>query len=90
MFGLRLPELLIILVVLVLLFGAKKLPELGDSLGKGIRAFKKAAEHGLRDDDSETKEAKEAKVPGQLRTGNAKAPASTDVEKAHKGDGGSP
>jgi TatA/E family protein of Tat protein translocase len=36
MFGPRLPELLIILVVLVLSFGAKKLPGLGDSLGKGI------------------------------------------------------
>ncbi len=44
MFGLRTPELLIILVVVVLLFGAKKLPQLGDSLGKAIRAFRKAGE----------------------------------------------
>ncbi len=40
MFGLSLGHLLIILVV-VLLFGAKRLPELGSALGKGMRAFKK-------------------------------------------------
>ncbi len=42
--GLRLPELLIILVVLLLVFGANKIPQLGDALGKGIRNFKKASE----------------------------------------------
>lgn len=52
MLGLRLPELLIILVVVVLMFGAKKLPELGESLGKGIKAFKNATEHGLAGDDA--------------------------------------
>lgn len=36
-------ELLIILFVLVLFFGARKLPELAAGLGKGIREFKKAA-----------------------------------------------
>ncbi len=41
--GLRLPELLIILVVLLLVFGANKIPQLGDALGKGIRNFKKAS-----------------------------------------------
>lgn len=35
-------ELLIILFIIVLLFGAKKLPELAEGLGKGIREFKKA------------------------------------------------
>ena len=35
-----LPELLLILLVLLLLFGAKRLPELGSSLGRGLRAFK--------------------------------------------------
>jgi sec-independent protein translocase protein TatA len=41
MFGLRFPELLIILVALVLLFGAAKLPQLGSSLGQAIRNFKR-------------------------------------------------
>lgn len=40
MFGLSVPELLIILVALLLLFGAKRLPEMGRSLGKGMREFK--------------------------------------------------
>lgn len=38
-------EVLIILVVVLLVFGPNKLPQLGDSLGKGIRSFKKAVEH---------------------------------------------
>ncbi|HET9598431.1 MAG TPA: twin-arginine translocase TatA/TatE family subunit [Anaeromyxobacteraceae bacterium] len=44
--GLRLPELLIILVVLLLVFGANKIPQLGDALGKGIRNFKKSSNEG--------------------------------------------
>ena len=36
------PELIIVLFIIVLLFGAKKLPELAKGLGKGIREFKKA------------------------------------------------
>jgi sec-independent protein translocase protein TatA len=39
---LRLPELLIILAVLVLIFGARRLPELGSSMGKTIREFRKS------------------------------------------------
>jgi len=35
-----LPELLIILVVLLLIFGARRLPEIGSSLGRSIRSFK--------------------------------------------------
>ncbi len=42
MFGLGAPELLLIFFVILLLFGAKKLPELAQGLGKGIREFKKA------------------------------------------------
>ena len=50
MFGLSLGHLLVILVV-VLLFGARRLPELGSALGKGMRAFKK----GLEGEDEEKK-----------------------------------
>jgi sec-independent protein translocase protein TatA len=42
MFGLGLPELLIILVIVVLLFGAGRLPQIGAGIGEGIRNFRKA------------------------------------------------
>jgi sec-independent protein translocase protein TatA len=42
MFGLGIPELLIILVIVVLLFGAGKLPQIGQGLGDGIRNFRKS------------------------------------------------
>jgi sec-independent protein translocase protein TatA len=49
--NLGMPELLVIVFVILLLFGAKKLPELAQGLGKGIREFKKA----MRDTTDEVK-----------------------------------
>ena len=43
MFGLGTTELVIIMFIILLVFGAKKLPELAQGLGKGIREFKKAS-----------------------------------------------
>lgn len=42
MFGIGTTELLVILFIILLVFGSKKLPELAQGLGKGIREFKKA------------------------------------------------
>lgn len=42
MFGFGMPELVVILVILMLVFGAGKLPEIGGAFGKGIRDFKKS------------------------------------------------
>jgi sec-independent protein translocase protein TatA len=42
MLGLRLPELLLILAVVLIVFGANKLPQLGAGLGKGLQSFKRA------------------------------------------------
>ena len=55
-FGLGIGELLIILFVLLLVFGAKRLPELGGALGKGIREFKSS----VRDIESELKRPNDA------------------------------
>ncbi len=41
MFGLGIGELVIILVIVLVIFGAGKLPELGEGLGRGIRGFQK-------------------------------------------------
>jgi sec-independent protein translocase protein TatA len=42
MFGIGLPEILVVMLVVGLLFGAKKLPEMFKSLGEGLKEFKKA------------------------------------------------
>ena len=44
MFGIGMPELVIVLVLALLVFGAKSLPELGSGLGKAIRGFREAAD----------------------------------------------
>jgi sec-independent protein translocase protein TatA len=51
MFGIGVPELVIIMVVALVLFGPGKLPEIGAALGKGIRDFKRAI--GGEDDESQ-------------------------------------
>lgn len=48
------PEWIVVLVVLVLLFGAKKLPELARSVGKSTSEFKKGMSEGSADDDDES------------------------------------
>lgn len=50
MFGIGMPELIIILVIILIIFGAGKLPEIGSGIGKGIRNFKKATTETDRED----------------------------------------
>ncbi len=60
------PELLVILAIVVLLFGAKKIPELAKGIGSGIKNFKKA----MREDDEEiaTTEKKEIQKESSAST----------------------
>ncbi len=52
--GIGMPELIIILVIILIIFGAGKLPEIGAGIGKGIKNFKKATkEVDLDDQDKE-------------------------------------
>ncbi len=59
MFGLGMPELIVILIIVLVIFGANRLPQLGEGLGKAIKGFKK----GISDSNEESakKENKENK-----------------------------
>jgi sec-independent protein translocase protein TatA len=64
MFGnLGFPELLIIMVVVLLLFGAKRIPEIAGSMGKGIKEFKKNINEATREVTSETQTPLDSETP---------------------------
>lgn len=46
-------ELILILLIVIIIFGAKKLPDLGKSIGEGIKNFKKSVSEGKDDDKSQ-------------------------------------
>lgn len=58
MFGLGVPELMVILVIALVIFGPSKLPQIGSGLGKAIRDFKKGVTGGEAEDDDSEKDAK--------------------------------
>jgi sec-independent protein translocase protein TatA len=60
------PELLVIIVILLVIFGPKRLPQLGRQLGSGMREFKNAVtgRHGDDEDDEDESRARPALVAG--------------------------
>ncbi len=61
MFGLGLPELIVILVILMIIFGVGKLTDIGPALGRSIRGFKK----GLSEDQEKNSEDEKKSPPSQ-------------------------
>ena len=68
-------EWLIILLIALLLFGAKKLPDLGSSVGKSIRNFKKGMDEGRAEDEVSTTEPVTAETTTQTTTTKTQTPS---------------
>jgi len=66
--GIGIPELLIILVIVLVIFGAGKLPQIGGNLGKAIKNFK----GGIKEDAVEDKSAKAEKIENQTTEDKSK------------------
>ncbi len=80
MFGFsHMPELIIVLVIALVVFGPKRLPELGSSLGKGIREFRKATTELQDSVKMDTHGSLPAEQPYN-NMNNYAAPTHTDVE----------
>lgn len=82
-------EIILILLVLVLLFGAKKLPELARGSGRALRIFK-AETKGLMDDDDDRQKTEEQKQIDSMRVDNPPydptQSSQPTVEPSHEND----
>jgi sec-independent protein translocase protein TatA len=79
-FGIGVWELAILLLVALLVFGPKRLPEMGRSLGRGMREFKDSVSGNSRDDDDDDRE-RELPRPRDENTVTATAPSAPSRER---------
>jgi sec-independent protein translocase protein TatA len=79
--GIGAPELIIILVIVLVLFGPKRLPQLGKSLGKTMKAIREGAEGKMADEDEEVDADATADAPKKTQAkAEAKTPKADDEE----------
>lgn len=71
MFGIGMTELMIVLIIVLVVFGARKLPEIGTGLGKGIKSFK-AGVSGKEDDKDTNGEPNRIKETDTEESGESK------------------
>ncbi len=84
------PDLLVIFAVVLVVFGAGKLPEIGKSLGKGIRDFKKATEEGekiLKEPLEKVKDLPKLVESGPDAKEQAAKPAESKLQEDKTGSG---
>ena len=81
------PELIIVLVILLVIFGPKRLPGLGKSLGSGMREFKDSISGKGSPDDDEDDENRPALEAGPSAPAQPPAAASTSVEDVERSAG---
>ena len=77
MFGLGMPELILILIIALVIFGPSKLPEMGASVGKAIREFRSATKEPDPEPNRKVIVAEYHEAPKQI----SPAPAGVDAEK---------
>jgi sec-independent protein translocase protein TatA len=80
-------ELIIVLVVILLLFGAKRIPELARGLGSGVREFKAGTKEGQLEDKNEKDKTDEEGVTSETKTedeAKLESDATVEAEKAEQ------
>ena len=71
------PEIMIILVIVLLLFGAKRIPEIAGSMGKGIKEFKKNINEATREIDADA-----PRYDNRLNPSDVASPAPRSADRA--------
>ncbi len=90
-FGIGLPEAIVILVIALLIFGPKKLPEIGSSLGKAIRSFQDASkefESELKRESQQFKAQQSREMSESDNSAASSEPAASNASTANSANSG--